>query len=196
MGKIDLAARLVAEAGPTMIFCRTRHGVDRVARQLTEAGVAAGWIHGGRTQMQREAALHAFTTGRVRALVATDVAARGIHVDGVACVLHYDPPEDLNTYVHRSGRTARAGATGIVVSFVNADQVKATNRLQRELGLPELIDASSDTDEPRRADRPNPSGPSQESEPGQTPPSSKSKRTKPGKKQRARAKNVAWPKLI
>ena len=134
--KIGLAADLVDQAGATMVFCRTRHGVDRVARQLKRAGVKAGWIHGGRSQNQRDAALQAFTGGRVKALVATDVAARGIHVDGVACVIHFDPPADHKDYVHRSGRTARAGAGGIVVSMVNSDQYKDIRKLQKQVGLP------------------------------------------------------------
>ncbi len=135
--KVPLAAKVITETGATVVFCRTRHGVDRVARQLKNAGVKAGWIHGGRSQNQRDAALHAFTTGRVKALVATDVAARGIHVDGVACVIHFDPPEDDKAYVHRSGRTARAGAAGSVVSFINSDQLKDTKKLQRQLALAE-----------------------------------------------------------
>ncbi|MEM9132544.1 MAG: DEAD/DEAH box helicase [Actinomycetota bacterium] len=134
--KLPIAADLIDDSGPTMIFCRTRHGVDRLARQLKRVGVKAGWIHGGRTQKQRDAALDAFTTGRVAALVATDVAARGIHVDDVACVIHYDPPADHKDYVHRSGRTARAGSGGLVVSLVNGDQEKAVSRLQRQVGLP------------------------------------------------------------
>ena len=136
--KLGLTADLVDDTGPTMVFCRTRHGVDRVARQLKRVGVKAGWIHGGRTQSQRDAALHSFTTGRVQALVATDVAARGIHVDGVACVIHFDPPADGKDYVHRSGRTARAGADGVVVSLVNTDQRKAVAKLQKEAGLPKI----------------------------------------------------------
>ncbi|MGI9613764.1 MAG: DEAD/DEAH box helicase [Acidimicrobiales bacterium] len=136
--KLGLTADLVDDAGPTMVFCRTRHGVDRVARQLKRVGVKAGWIHGGRTQSQRDAALHSFTTGRVQALVATDVAARGIHVDGVACVIHFDPPADGKDYVHRSGRTARAGADGVVVSLVNTDQKKAVAKLQKDVGLPKI----------------------------------------------------------
>ncbi|MEM8925252.1 MAG: DEAD/DEAH box helicase [Actinomycetota bacterium] len=134
--KLSLTAQLVEDSGPTMVFCRTRHGVDRVARQLKRSGVKAGWIHGGRTQRQRDAALDAFTTGKVAALVATDVAARGIHVDGVACVIHYDPPADHKDYVHRSGRTARAGTGGVVVSLVNNDQRKAVTRLKKQVGLP------------------------------------------------------------
>ncbi len=134
--KLGLAADLIDDNGPTMVFCRTRHGVDRVARQLKRAGVKAGWIHGGRSQAQRNAALNAFTTGKVAVLVATDVAARGIHVDGVACVIHYDPPADHKDYVHRSGRTARAGSGGLVVSLVNRDQRTAVARLRKKVGLP------------------------------------------------------------
>lgn len=134
--KLGVAADLIDDLGPTMLFCRTRHGVDRLARQLKRVGVKAGWIHGGRTQKQRDAALGSFTAGRVNALVATDVAARGIHVDNVACVIHYDPPADHKDYVHRSGRTARAGSGGQVVSLVNRDQRKAVARLQKQVGLP------------------------------------------------------------
>ncbi len=134
--KLPLTADLIDELGPTMVFCRTRHGVDRVARQLKRCGIKAGWIHGGRNQKQRDAALEAFTSGRVVALVATDVAARGIHVDGVAGVIHYDPPADHKDYVHRSGRTARAGSEGTVVSLVNRDQRRTVARLAAAVGLP------------------------------------------------------------
>ncbi len=147
--KVDLAAQLIDEAGPTVVFCRTRHGVDRVARQLKQAGVKAGWIHGGRSQSQRDSALYSFTHGKVQALVATDVAARGIHVDGVECVIHFDPPEDDKAYTHRSGRTARAGAGGLVVSFVNSDQVKEAHQLQRHIGLTQEIEET-----PAIAERP------------------------------------------
>jgi superfamily II DNA/RNA helicase len=92
-------------------------------------------IHAGRSQVQRERALGGFARGHVRALVATDVAARGIHVDGVACVQHFDPPTDAKDPMHRSGRTARAGASGVVVSLVSADQVPESRRLQSRLGL-------------------------------------------------------------
>jgi superfamily II DNA/RNA helicase len=136
--KLAVAADLIDEAGPTIVFCRTRHGVDRVARQLKQAGIRAGWIHGGRSQSQRDAALHAFTSGKVHALVATDVAARGIHVDGVQCVIHFDPPADQKDYVHRSGRTARAGEQGVVVSFINRDQERAAKKMMRDVGLPDV----------------------------------------------------------
>jgi superfamily II DNA/RNA helicase len=98
--------------------------------------VTAAAIHGGRAQNQRDRALEAFTAGTVSALVATDVAARGIHVDDVACVVHFDPPADAKTYLHRSGRTARAGATGVVVSFVTTEQVRDAEVMQRAVGLP------------------------------------------------------------
>jgi superfamily II DNA/RNA helicase len=133
--RAGLACEVVATAGPTIVFCRTRHRADRVARDLAKHGVKAAAIHGGRSQSQRDRALADFARGSVHALVATDVAARGIHVDDVACVLHYDPPVDSTTYVHRSGRTARAGAQGIVLSFVGREDVVAARRLQRTLAL-------------------------------------------------------------
>jgi len=137
--KLALAADIVDETGPTVIFCRTRHGVDRVARQLKQAGIKAGWIHGGRSQSQRDTALYAFTSSHVQCLVATDVAARGIHVDGVECVIHFDPPTDHKDYVHRSGRTARAGESGLVVSFINRDQERAAKKMMKEVGLPDVV---------------------------------------------------------
>jgi len=130
------AAELVTTAGPTVIFCRTRRGADRLTLQLGRAGVEAAAIHGGRSQGQRDRALASFARGRVQALVATDVAARGIHVDGVACVLHYDPPEDDKAYLHRSGRTARAGARGLVVSLIRPDEVGESKARRKRLGLP------------------------------------------------------------
>ncbi len=120
--RVDVASDLIQAAGPTIVFCRTRRGADRVAKQLVRTGATAAAIHGSRSQSQRARALKSFADGKVEALVATDVAARGIHVQGVACVLHFDPPIDHKTYVHRSGRTARAGAQGVVVSFVARDQ--------------------------------------------------------------------------
>lgn len=150
-GKVPLAAHFIDENGPTIVFCRTRYGVDRVARQLKGQGIKTSLIHGKRTQNQRDNALAAFTKGKVDALVATDVAARGIHVDAVACVLHFDVPEDDKAYVHRSGRTARAGASGVVVSFINTDQVKDMRQIQRQVGLNvELEDAPDLSDAPER----------------------------------------------
>ena len=115
--RIAATAALVAEHGSAVVFCRTKHGADRVARQLKASGVSAVAIHGDRSQSQRERALAAFTAGQAQALVATDVAARGIHVDDVGVVVHFDPASDDKAYIHRSGRTGRAGATGTVVTF-------------------------------------------------------------------------------
>ena len=129
----DLTADVVRQLGSTMVFCRTRHGADRLARQLEKLGVKAAPIHGGRSQPQRDRALKAFQSGAVAALVATDVAARGVHVDDVQAVVHFDPPEDGSTYVHRSGRTARAGASGVVVSFVERGAEKDAKKLQRDI---------------------------------------------------------------
>jgi superfamily II DNA/RNA helicase/cold shock CspA family protein len=144
--RVDHAAD-VADAMPsTFFFCRTRRGADRLASQLARRGVRAEPIHGGRSQGQRTRALESFRRGDIRALVATDVAARGIHVDDVAAVVHFDPPADYATYVHRSGRTARAGATGVVVSFVDAGDRKTAKTFQRELGLrPGVSTASTAT---------------------------------------------------
>jgi len=133
--RVGLTASLIAEHGTGIIFCRTRHGAERLARQLAASGVRAAAIHGGKSQPQRDRALGSFKSGQVAALVATDVAARGIHVDKVACVIHFDLPADHKDYVHRSGRTGRAGADGTVVSLVGSAQRKAARELQNALGL-------------------------------------------------------------
>ena len=133
--RVALTTEVVDAAWPTIVFCRTRHGADRLAKQLGRGNVKAAAIHGARSQNQRTRALADFTDGRVHALVATDVAARGIHVDGVASVVHFDPPEDHKAYVHRSGRTARAGRAGVVISLVQPEQKKGSRQLQRDVGL-------------------------------------------------------------
>ncbi|MDH3756052.1 MAG: DEAD/DEAH box helicase, partial [Acidimicrobiia bacterium] len=135
--RTGVTAEAVNAVWPAIVFCRTRHGSDRLARQLGQRGVRTAAIHGGRSQSQRTRALADFANGRVHALVATDVAARGIHVDGVASVVHFDPPEDHKTYVHRSGRTARAGEGGVVLSLVQPEQAKELRHIQRQLGLDE-----------------------------------------------------------
>lgn len=122
---------------PAIVFTRTKHGADRLVKQLKQDGINAVTIHGNRTQSQRERALESFRSGEVTTLVATDVAARGIHVDAVAVVLHYDLAGSDKDYQHRSGRTGRAGATGLVVSFVDPSQHKDTSAIQRSLDLPE-----------------------------------------------------------
>jgi len=137
--RVPLAASVIATFGPTILFTRTRHGADRLAKQLGRLGVKAAAIHGNRSQSQRTRALNDFTNGKAHALVATDVAARGIHVDGVACVIHFDPVDEDSAYVHRSGRTARAGAHGKVISFIDPGQVKLVKAMKRRLDLPQEI---------------------------------------------------------
>jgi superfamily II DNA/RNA helicase len=129
--KVAVAAELAARPARTLFFVRTKHGADRLAKQLTRTGVDALAIHGNLNQNQRQRALDAFAAGHTRVLVATDVAARGIHVDDVDLVVHYDPANDHKGYLHRSGRTARAGATGTVVSFAEPAQVGAVAQLHR-----------------------------------------------------------------
>jgi superfamily II DNA/RNA helicase len=133
--RVAATAQLVTEHGPTVVFCRTKHGADRLARQLQTAGVSTAAIHGNRSQGQRDRAISAFSTRQVQALIATDVAARGIHVDDVGCVVHYDLPPEFKDYVHRSGRTGRAGAEGVVVSLVTPEERSMALNLQRNLGL-------------------------------------------------------------
>ena len=134
-------ADVVKAQWPAIVFCRTKHGADRLTTQLMRAGVSAAAIHGNRSQGQRDRALTAFANGDVQALVATDVAARGIHVDDVAIVVHFDPPATDKDYVHRSGRTGRAGQSGVVLSFVDHDQQRAALTLLRQLGLNATVDA-------------------------------------------------------
>jgi superfamily II DNA/RNA helicase len=105
-----------------LVFTRTKHGADKVTRRLVEAGISAEAIHGNKSQGQRERALAAFRSGKVRTLVATDIAARGIDVDGISHVVNFDLPNVPETYVHRIGRTARAGAEGIAISLCDAEE--------------------------------------------------------------------------
>jgi len=134
--RVEVTAQAVTQLGRAIVFCRTRHGADRLARQLTAAGVSSVAIHGDRSQAQRERALRTFESGGAIALVATDVAARGIHLEALPGVIHFDPPTDHTDYTHRSGRTGRAGLDGIVVSMVLDDQRKKVAVLQKRLELP------------------------------------------------------------
>ena len=106
-----------------------------MVEQLAKEGVNAAAIHGDLRQSQREKALADFSADRLAVLVATDVAARGLHIDGVDCVMHFDPPEDQKAYLHRSGRTARAGSTGVVVSLLLWNQIIEAEVIMRRLGL-------------------------------------------------------------
>jgi superfamily II DNA/RNA helicase len=129
-----VAAAVVRAMGRTLVFTRTRHGADRVARQLAEAGLTTAALHGGHAQAARDEALARFHDGALDALVATDVASRGIHVDAVACVLQIDLPETPSDHQHRSGRTGRAGATGLVVTFVQEGRFRAARAMAGVLG--------------------------------------------------------------
>ncbi|MEA3056950.1 MAG: hypothetical protein QOD30_2382 [Actinomycetota bacterium] len=137
--RVAVAADVVRVEWPAIVFCRTKHGADRLSKQLVRAGISAAPIHGDRSQAQRDRALAAFTSGKVQALVATDVAARGIHVDDVAAVVHFDPPGSEKDYVHRSGRTGRAGSAGLVLSLVAHESAAAVNDLQRRLGFEQRL---------------------------------------------------------
>ncbi|MEE9581659.1 MAG: DEAD/DEAH box helicase [Acidimicrobiia bacterium] len=135
MDKAKVAATIIGSVDRTLIFVGTKRNADRVTTQLRDEGVKARAIHGDKRQSERERALADFMDGRLPALVATNVAARGLHIDDVDIVMHYDPPQDYKSFVHRSGRTARAGETGLVVSLVEWDQVEDVERLQRASGL-------------------------------------------------------------
>jgi superfamily II DNA/RNA helicase len=137
--KMPITEQLAARPGRTIVFARTQLGVDRLTQNLQAAGIKAEAIHGGLPQSARRRALEAFTDARSPVLVATDVAARGIHVDDVSLVLHYDPPADAKTYLHRSGRTARAGAGGVVVSLLLPDQVGQAKRRFRQAKVDPLV---------------------------------------------------------
>ncbi len=138
--RTDIAGDIVRTVSPAIVFTRTKHGADRLTRQLRRQGITAAAIHGNRSQNQRERALADLSAGRVSTLVATDVAARGIHVDNVGVVVHYDPPTTGKDYVHRSGRTGRAGADGVVVTLVPPDKAKDVRSIQRSLALQLRVD--------------------------------------------------------
>jgi superfamily II DNA/RNA helicase len=156
--RVRTTAEIVDRLGSTIVFCRTKHGVDRVARQLGQWNVKAAAIHGDRSQGQRQKALDDFEAGKVAALVATDVAARGIHVDDVGAVVHFDPPADHKDYRHRSGRTGRAGRDGTVITLVVAKMAPAVSALQLTLGLPETTSPNGTWPGDLRVDTPAPGG--------------------------------------
>jgi superfamily II DNA/RNA helicase len=139
LDRIKVLAAISEGVSRTLVFVRTKRGADKLVSQLKREGVAAAAIHGDLRQSAREKALRDFQEEEHGLLVATDVAARGIHVDDVDVVVHYDPPEEQKSYVHRSGRTARAGNEGMVVTFVLWNQELEVERLQRRLGMREPI---------------------------------------------------------
>lgn len=136
--KAAIAARIVTGQERAIVFCRTKRGCDRLVDDLADLGVAASPLHGDLAQTQREKALARFSDGSRPVLVATDVASRGIHIDHVSLVMHFNPPEDHKTYLHRSGRTARAGEDGLVVTLIEWDEELEVRRIQRRLGLGDI----------------------------------------------------------
>ena len=142
----QITAEIVEEYERALVFTRTKHGADRLSRQLEERGISAVPLHGDRTQAQRDRALRSVKNGQIRVLVATDVAARGLHIEDLPVVIHYDPPAQATDYLHRSGRTGRAGATGAVISLVGEDVIGQVKRLQRALGLESSIERREDAE--------------------------------------------------
>jgi superfamily II DNA/RNA helicase len=137
LNKLEMVARILQARGRglTMIFCRTKRAADRVAEDLDFRGFAVAAVHGDLGQGARERALRAFRTGKIDVLVATDVAARGLDVSGVTHVINYDCPEDPDTYTHRIGRTGRAGATGVAVTFVDWEDMPRWVLIDKSMGL-------------------------------------------------------------
>ena len=151
MDKIKVVSAISRGVDRTLVFCRTKRGADKVVEQLMRERVKAGAIHGDLRQVARERALADFSDGSLPVLVATDVAARGIHVDGVDVVIHYDPPEDHKAYIHRSGRTARAGEVGVAVMLSMWNEENDVRVIQRRLQLERPI-VEVFSNDPRLAD--------------------------------------------
>lgn len=144
--KKQLVDRLASGTGRRIMFMRTKHHARKLAKKLTESGIPAVDLHGNLSQAARDRNLAQFASGDVSVLVATDVAARGVHVDGIELVVHIDPPSEHKAYLHRSGRTARAGASGDVVTIVMPEQRKDTQALMRKAGItvvPQRVNADS-----------------------------------------------------
>ena len=135
MDKVNVAAAIIRASNRALVFSATRHGCDRLSQRLESEGVRAEPIHGDLRQNMRERSLARFAAGDIQALVATDVAARGLHIDDVDVVIHYDPPPDHKTYLHRSGRTARAGESGMAVTLSLWNEELEVKRIQRRLSL-------------------------------------------------------------
>ncbi len=151
LDKPKVAAAIAGGVDRMLVFCQTKRGTDRVAKRLQKEGVDAAAIHGDLRQQVRERTLERFSAGELPVLVATNVAARGLHIDEIDVVMHYDPPDDYKSFLHRSGRTARAGESGLVVTLVEWDQVEDVQRLQQKTGLhTEIVKMYSN--DPRLAD--------------------------------------------
>jgi len=144
--RVEVIAALTGGDKRSLVFTRTKHGAERLAKQLTAAGIPAAELHGNLRQGARSRNLAAFGSGAVRVMVATDIAARGIHVDGIDLVIHADPPAEHKAYAHRSGRTARAGADGVVVTMQTPAQAREVSALMRKAGVtPQVAEVDPDS---------------------------------------------------
>jgi len=146
--KLEVLAALVGGDKRSLVFTRTKHGAERIARQLTELGIPSAELHGNLRQGARARNLAAFSNGLARVMVATDIAARGIHVDGIDLVVHADPPAEHKAYVHRSGRTARGGADGVVVTLQMRSQAREVTAMMQKAGITPHTAAAYDPQSP------------------------------------------------
>lgn len=153
--RTKVLAEIATQFERAIVFCRTKHGSDRLARNLEDLGINTCVIHGNRSQAQREKALEQFRRGKATVMVATDVAARGIHIDAVPVVVHFDMPEDPKDYIHRSGRTGRAGMKGTVISLIDKSMRRSTASLCRGMKFDVIYDEPNfDLSEPAKPVRP------------------------------------------
>jgi superfamily II DNA/RNA helicase len=199
--RLPVLVELAGSPDRTLVFTRTKHRAKQLARRLVAAGVPAVEMHGNLAQNARQRNLAAFADGSATTLVATDIAARGIHVDDIALVVHADPPIEHKAYLHRSGRTARGDASGTVVTLMTDDQVDDVRKLVRQAGinptttrvaaggpLPSRLVPAGSTDRPRAA-RPaiGPAGPAGPAARAATPPAERRTGDRPGDPRPARA---------
>ena len=153
--RTKVLAEIATQYERAIVFCRTKHGSDRLAGNLESMGINTCVIHGNRSQAQREKALEQFRRGKATVMVATDVAARGIHIDAVPVVVHFDMPEDPKDYIHRSGRTGRAGMKGTVISLIDKSMRRSTTSLCRGMKFDVIYDEPNfNLSEPAKPVRP------------------------------------------
>jgi len=157
--KLGVVTRLASGADRSLLFTRTKHGAKKLVKQLGQSGIPAVELHGNLSQNARERNLSDFSSGQVKVLVATDIAARGIHVDDVRLVVHVDPPAEHKAFLHRSGRTARAGAEGLVVTVVTPEQRKDVRSMTRAAGIKPIITEAVHANHPLLEDLAGPAQP-------------------------------------